>query len=131
MKVLLAEDSPTTRMLQRRLLEKVGFADIVEAEDGREALEAFRTEQFDLVLSDWRMPHVDGLELLKAVRLLDPVVPFVMVTTESQRAPMVEAIRSGVTDYVIKPLTLEVITQKVEKWVTSPVPVPCIESRTT
>lgn len=117
MKVLLVDDSGTMRTIQRRCLNKLGIEDITEAEDGRRALELFQQASFDIVLSDWNMPVMDGLSLLIEIRKLNPSVPVVMITTEAERTRVVTAIQAGVSDYLVKPFTPDALKEKLEKWV--------------
>lgn len=119
MKVLLVDDSGTMRTIQRRCLNKLGIEDVVEAEDGQQALEAFEMGTFDIVLSDWNMPKMDGLALLKEIRQRNKDIPVVMITTESERARVVTAIQAGCSDYLVKPFTPDGLKEKLEKWVTT------------
>jgi two-component system chemotaxis response regulator CheY len=119
MKVLLADDSGTMRTIQKRCLNKLGIEDIVDAEDGRQALDLFLKIKFDVVLSDWNMPNMDGLTLLKEIRQRDKQVPVIMITTEAERARVVMAIQAGVSDYLVKPFTPDGLNEKLQKWVTT------------
>lgn len=121
MKVLLVDDSGTMRTIQRRCLNKLGIDDVVEAEDGRQALEFFEQQTFDIILSDWNMPNMDGLTLLKEIRQRNKDIPVVMITTEAERARVVTAIQAGCSDYLVKPFTPDGLKEKLEKWVTSSV----------
>lgn len=118
MKVLLVDDSGTMRTIQRRCLNKLGVEDVTEAEDGRHALEFFERAAFDVVLSDWNMPNMDGLSLLKEIRQRNKDVPVIMITTEAERARVVMAIQAGVSDYLVKPFTPDALKEKLERWVT-------------
>ncbi len=118
MRVLLVDDSGTMRTIQKRCLSKLGIEDVVEAEDGVQALQFFGAGQFDIVLTDWNMPNMDGLTLLKELRVLNREIPIIMITTEAERARVVLAIQSGVSDYLVKPFTPEGLKEKLEKWVT-------------
>ena len=118
MKVLLVDDSGTMRTIEKRCLNKLGIEDIIEAEDGRQALEFFIAGQFEVVLTDWNMPNMDGLELLKEIRQLNQDIPVIMITTESERARVVTAIQAGCSDYLVKPFTPDGLRDKLEKWVT-------------
>ncbi len=120
MKVLLVDDSGTMRTIQKRCLNKLGITDddVVEAEDGRQALEFFEKQPFDVVLSDWNMPNMNGLELLKEIRQRNKDIPIIMITTEAERSRVVTAIQSGVSDYLVKPFTPDGLKEKLEKWVT-------------
>ncbi|MEM1060798.1 MAG: response regulator [Planctomycetota bacterium] len=116
MKVLLADDSGTMRTIQHRCLNKLGVEDVVEAEDGRDALTKFEQHQFDVVLSDWNMPNMDGLGLLKEIRTRNKDIPVIMITTEAERSRVVTAIQNGVSDYLVKPFTPDGLREKLEKW---------------
>jgi two-component system, chemotaxis family, chemotaxis protein CheY len=119
MKLLLVDDSGTMRTIQKRVLLGLGVpeASIVEAGNGQAALDAFAAGGFDLVLTDWNMPVMDGLTLLKEIRQRDTAIPVVMVTTESERDRVVTAIQAGVSDYLVKPFTPDQLKEKLEKWV--------------
>jgi len=120
MKVLLVDDSGTMRTIQKRCLGKLGIAeeDIVDAEDGQVALQLFEKQAFDVVLSDWNMPNMDGLTLLKEIRKRNQQIPVIMITTEAERARVVTAIQAGCSDYLVKPFTPDGLKEKLEKWVT-------------
>lgn len=120
MKVLLVDDSGTMRTIQKRCLNKLGVEDIVEAEDGKQALAAFEAGTFDIVLSDWNMPVMDGLSLLKEIRTRNTQIPVIMITTEAERTRVMEAIQAGVSDYLVKPFTPDGLKEKLEKWVATP-----------
>jgi two-component system, chemotaxis family, chemotaxis protein CheY len=122
MKVLLVDDSGTMRTIQKRCLNKVGIDDVIEAEDGIQGLDLFKRHTFDVVLSDWNMPNMDGLTLLKHLRQLNTTIPIVMVTTEAERHRVLEAIQAGVSDYLVKPFTQEALKAKLEKWCLSSMP---------
>lgn len=121
MKVLLVDDSNTMRTIQKRCLAKLGVEEVTEAEDGQQALEIFEKQEFDIILSDWNMPNMDGLTLLKEIRQRDKDIPFVMITTESERARVVSAIQAGCSDYLVKPFTPDGLKEKLERWVTTEV----------
>ncbi|MCH9727358.1 MAG: response regulator [Planctomycetes bacterium] len=115
MKVLLVDDSGTMRTIQKRCLSKLGIEDVTEAEDGVQALEIYNSGTFDIVLSDWNMPNMDGLQLLKEIRLLNKEIPIIMITTEAERARVVTAIQAGVSDYLVKPFTPDSLKSKLER----------------
>jgi len=119
MKILLVDDSGTMRTIQRRCLAKLGLDDVVEAEDGVQALQYFEANRFDLVLTDWNMPHMDGLALLIEIRKRSKEVPVIMITTEAERARVVTAIQQGVSDYLVKPFTPDGLKEKLERWACS------------
>jgi two-component system, chemotaxis family, chemotaxis protein CheY len=119
MKILLVDDSGTMRAIQKRCLFKLGVAgdDVVEAKNGQVALEQFRKEAFDIILTDQNMPVMDGLTFVKEVRTTDKDIPIVMVTTESERSRVIVAIEAGVSDYLVKPFTPDDLSAKLRKWV--------------
>lgn len=115
MKFLLVDDSSTMRKIQRRTLEKLGYSEISEAQDGKEALDALAQEVPDLLITDWNMPNMNGLELVKEVRQTNKTLPIIMVTTEAEKSKVVEAIQAGINDYLIKPFTPEALSGKIRK----------------
>ncbi len=122
MKVLLVDDSGKMLTIQRRCLNRLGIEDVVEAEDGRQALEIFESTSFDVILSDWNMPEMDGLEFLKEIRQRNRDIPFIMITTEAERMRVVTAIQAGCSDYLVKPFTPDILRGKLEKWIPSATP---------
>jgi two-component system, chemotaxis family, chemotaxis protein CheY len=117
MRVLLADDSGTMRTIIRRSLESLGVTGAVEAADGLQAVELFKSgDGFDLVLTDWNMPGKNGLEVAREIRALDQNVPIVMVTTEAEKSRVLEAIQAGVTDYLVKPFTTEMLRKKLDRF---------------
>jgi len=115
MKVLLVDDSRTIRNIQKNVLAQMGHTDILEAGDGVEALKVLESETPDLVLVDWNMPNMDGLTLVARIREKDKTLPLIMVTTEAEKGRVVEAIKAGVNNYLIKPFTGEVLSGKIEQ----------------
>jgi two-component system chemotaxis response regulator CheY len=117
MKILIVDDFITMRRIIKGSLKKIGFNNIIEAEDGNMALSEMKKDKIDLVISDWNMPHMTGLELLKAIRKDQALkdVPFIMVTAEGQRENVLHAVQEGVNNYVIKPFTPEVLAEKIKK----------------
>jgi two-component system chemotaxis response regulator CheY len=117
MKVLIVDDFATMRRILRNILKQIGFTNISEAEDGKIALTELRNKKFDLILCDWNMPEMSGLELLDKMKSDDGLkeIPFVMVTTEAQKDNIPEAIKAGVNSYVVKPFTAETIEGKLKK----------------
>jgi len=114
-RVLVADDSSTMRKIIIRSLQAVGIPGATEAADGNEAVSLFKPGEFDLVLTDWNMPGKTGLEVVQAIRTLDPKVPIIMVTTEAEKARVMAAIQAGVSDYLIKPFTADTLREKLEK----------------
>jgi two-component system chemotaxis response regulator CheY len=117
MKVLIVDDFATMRKIVRNILKQIGFTNIAEADDGNTGLKALQKEKFDLVLCDWNMPEMPGIDLLRAVRSDDALkdIPFVMVTAEAQKDNIVEAVKEGVSNYIIKPFTADTVHEKLKK----------------
>jgi two-component system chemotaxis response regulator CheY len=113
---LVVDDSKTVRMILTRLLKEVGFRSVAQAGDGREALDHLRDSPPELVLVDWNMPVMSGLEFLvemRSHRLYDNIA-VVMVTTESEMPQVVQALEAGANEYVMKPFTKDVIQEKLQ-----------------
>lgn len=119
MKLLLVDDSGTMRTIQKRCLIKLGIAegDIAEADNGQTALQQFEADQLDVVITDWNMPVMDGLTLLKEIRKRNTDIPVIMITTEAERVRVVTAIEAGVSDYLVKPFTPDDLKEKLTKWI--------------
>jgi two-component system, chemotaxis family, chemotaxis protein CheY len=114
-KALIADDSATMRKILIRSLNACGLAEVVEAADGVEALQLFGEQSFDLVLTEWNMPGKSGLDLIQEIRASGAKVPIIMITTEAEKSRVVEVIKAGVSEYVIKPFTAEMLRGKIEK----------------
>ncbi len=115
MRVLVADDSSTMRKIIIRSLLAVGCPGATEAADGNEAVAMFKPGEFDLVLTEWKMPGKSGLEVVQAIRAMDAKVPIIMVTTEAEKARVMQAIEAGVSDYLVKPFTADTLREKLEK----------------
>ncbi len=117
MKVLIVDDFATMRKILRNILKQVGFTNISEADDGKTALKVLKKEKFDLILCDWNMPEMPGIDLLNTIRSDDELkgTPFVMVTAEAQKENIVEAVKAGVSSYIVKPFTAEIVNEKLNK----------------
>ena len=117
MKVLIVDDFATMRRILRNILKQIGFTNISEADDGNTALKALKKEKFDLILCDWNMPEMPGIDLLKTLKADEQLkdIPFVMVTAEAQKDNIIEAVKEGVSNYIIKPFTAETINEKLNK----------------
>ena len=120
MKILLVDDSRTMRNIQKKILEAIGGVEFAEAADGVEALAVLATAAFDLALVDWNMPNMDGLTLVKKIRETNKTMLMVMVTTEAEKTRVVEALKAGVNNYVVKPFTPEGLTEKVQQTLAKP-----------
>ncbi|HLC26147.1 MAG TPA: chemotaxis response regulator CheY [bacterium] len=119
-KILIVDDFSTMRRIVKNLLRQLGFNNIQEADDGTTALEQLKTDPVDLIISDWNMPKMTGLDLLKAIRGDDKLkkIPVLMVTAEARKENIVEAVQAGVNNYIVKPFTAETLKEKMEKVLT-------------
>lgn len=115
MKILLVEDSRTMRNIQRGILAQMGHNDVEEAADGLDALSRIADLKPDLLIVDWNMPNMDGLTLVRRLRATGNRVPIIMVTTEADKARVVQAIKAGVDNYVVKPFTPDVLNQRIQE----------------
>ena len=117
MAVLLVDDFATMRRILKNILTQIGFSNIYEADDGKSALKLLKNQKIDLIMCDWNMPIMNGLDLLNVVRGDDALkeIPFVMVTAEAQKENIIQAVQAGVNNYIVKPFTTETITQKLRK----------------
>ncbi|MBU0969767.1 MAG: response regulator [Proteobacteria bacterium] len=116
-KVLIVDDFATMRRILKNILKQLGFKNLVEADDGTTAWDILENQAIDLIISDWNMPKMTGLELLKKVRADSRYArkPFLMVTAEAQKQNVIEAVQAGVSNYVVKPFTAEAISDKLAK----------------
>ncbi len=116
MKIMVVDDFATMRRILKNILKQLGFKDIIEADDGSTALEELKKNNIDLIISDWNMPKMSGIDFLKEVRSNSDFkdIPFLMVTAEAQKNNVVEAVKAGVSNYVVKPFTAEQISDKLE-----------------
>jgi two-component system chemotaxis response regulator CheY len=114
---LVVDDYSTMRRIVKNLLHDLGYPNVGEADDGNTALPMLRTGKYDFLITDWNMPGMQGLDLLKAVRADESLksLPVLMLTAESKREQIVEAAQAGVNGYVIKPFTAEVLKAKLDK----------------
>jgi two-component system chemotaxis response regulator CheY len=113
MKFLIVDDSSTMRRIIKNSLKNIGFEDILEAANGREALKVYA--DVDIILTDWNMPEMDGLEFVKTVQVNNnKSIPILMVTTRTAKVDIVEALKNGVNNYIVKPFTTEILKEKVE-----------------
>jgi two-component system chemotaxis response regulator CheY len=115
MKILLVDDSKTMRNIQKSILTQLGYTELEEACDGQDALSKVGAFAPQLLLVDWNMPNMDGLTFVKEFRKNDKTTPIIMVTTESERSRVVEAIKAGVNNYVVKPFTPDVLSQRINE----------------
>ena len=117
MKILVVDDFSTMRRIIKNLLRDLGFTNTQEADDGVTALPMLQSGNFDFLVTDWNMPGMTGLDLLKAVRNDANLVslPVLMVTAESKREQIIEAAQAGVNGYVVKPFTAATLKEKIDK----------------
>ncbi len=118
MKILLVDDSKTMRSIQKSVLSQLGFTQIEEACDGQDAMSKVGAFQPDLMLVDWNMPIMDGITFVRNVRQNDKTTPIIMVTTESEKSRVIEAIKAGVNNYVVKPFTPDSLSQRITETLT-------------
>lgn len=117
MKILVVDDFSTMRRIIKNLLKDLGFSNIQEADDGNTALPMLQQGDFDFVVTDWNMPGMQGIDLLRAIRTDDSLkhLPVLMVTAEAKKEQIVAAAQAGVNGYVVKPFTAATLKEKLEK----------------
>ena len=116
-KFLIVDDMSTMRKIIRTILNQLGYTNIDEAENGKEALSKLRSGNYDFVLLDWNMPELDGFETPKQIRADDKLkhLPVMMVTAEAKKENVLAAVQAGANNYVVKPFTPETLKEKIEK----------------
>jgi len=117
MRILVVDDFSTMRRIIKNILRQLGFNNILEADDGSTAWETLNKDKIDFVISDWNMPKMPGIELLRKVRGSEEFanLPFLMVTAEAQQENIIEAVQAKVSNYIVKPFTAETLGQKIDK----------------
>ncbi|QLI80382.1 MULTISPECIES: chemotaxis response regulator CheY [Chitinibacter] len=117
MRFLVVDDFSTMRRIVRNLLKELGFTNVDEAEDGQVALHKLKNGQFEFVVTDWNMPNMTGIELLKAIRADAQLkhLPVLMVTAEAKKENIIEAATAGASGYVVKPFTAATLDEKLKK----------------
>jgi two-component system chemotaxis response regulator CheY len=117
MKILVVDDFSTMRRIIKNLLKDLGFTNVQEADDGSTALPMLQQSDFDFVVTDWNMPGMQGIDLLRAIRADDNLkhTPVLMVTAEAKKEQIVAAARAGVNGYVVKPFTAATLKEKLDK----------------
>jgi two-component system chemotaxis response regulator CheY len=116
--ILIVDDFPTMRKIVKSVLKQLGYQNVAEAEDGQIALNMLKNNpSIEFVVSDWNMPNMTGIELLKAVRADAKLkhLPFLMVTAEADKDNIVEAVKSGVNNYIVKPFNAATMKEKIDK----------------
>lgn len=124
MKILVVDDSRTIRNIQKNVLAQLGHTDVIEAEDGVKALTMFAEQKVDLMLVDWNMPNMDGITLVRKIRESNRSVPIIMCTTEAEKSRVLEAVKAGVNNYVVKPFTVESLGEKIAQTIAKKVAAP-------
>jgi two-component system chemotaxis response regulator CheY len=117
MSILVVDDFATMRRIVKNILKQLGYENIHEADDGASAVEVLKKEKIQFIISDWNMPQMSGIELLKTVRATEEWkdLPFLMVTAEGQKENVIEAVKNKVNNYIVKPFTPEVLMEKISK----------------
>jgi two-component system chemotaxis response regulator CheY len=117
MKFLVVDDFSTMRRIVRNLLKELGYSNIEEAEDGLDAMQKLNGGNFDFVISDWNMPNMDGLQLLRSIRASSQLkkLPVLMVTAEAKKENIIAAAEAGASGYVVKPFTAATLDEKLKK----------------
>lgn len=114
--ILVVDDSSTMRRIMKMTLKKCGFVNTEEAENGALGLQKAQTKQFDCIISDWNMPEMTGVEMVRELRKLPNYakIPIMMVTTEGGKDAVVEALTAGVSSFIVKPFTADVLRKKMD-----------------
>lgn len=117
MRVLIVDDFSTMRRIVRNILRQIGLNNVVEADDGTTAWDVLNRDKIDFIVSDWNMPKMTGIELLRKVRSSEQFadIPFLMVTAEAQQENIIEAVQAKVSNYIVKPFTADTMKQKIDK----------------
>ncbi|MCP4354191.1 MAG: response regulator [Proteobacteria bacterium] len=117
MRILVVDDFQTMRRIVINLLKQLGFSNVTEAGDGKEGLEKVKSDEIELVISDWNMPNMTGIEFLRELRADDKykTLPFIMVTAEGKKENVITAVHAGVSNYVVKPFNAATLKEKLIK----------------
>ncbi len=117
MRILVVDDAQTMRRIIVNLLRQLGFTNMTESDDGTTAWEKLNSEHIDLIISDWNMPKMTGIDLLKKVRESEKykITPFIMVTAEGKRENVIAAVQAGVSNYIVKPFNAATLKEKMTK----------------
>ena len=117
-RVLVAEDNPNLRTVLVNIIKKIGYSTVMQVEDGRSAWQAIELGKVDLVLSDWAMPEMDGIEILRKMRASKPPIkniPFLMITAADTKTAIITAGKEGVDAYIIKPFSVKTVAEKIQE----------------
>lgn len=118
MKILIVDDMVTMRRIVKNVLKQLGFSNIDEAENGQDGLQKLKSSKYDFVVSDWNMPVMTGIDMLRAIRADEQLkaIPVLMVTAEAQQKNLVEAVQAGVSNYIVKPFTAETMQENSQRY---------------
>jgi len=117
MHVLALDDSKTMLRIIQNTLKRIGIEDISTAENGKEGIEKYQERKPDLILTDWNMPEMNGLEFVKWIRSRDEETPIIMITTEGGKREVITALKAGVNNYIVKPFTPQVLKEKLSLFI--------------
>jgi len=112
--VLIVDDSKTMLRIIKNTLIRIGVKNIDSAENGEEAFKLFKDKDYDIVLTDWNMPVMNGYQLVLAIRKINQNIPIVMITTEGGKAEVIKALKAGVNNYIVKPFTPQILKEKLQ-----------------
>jgi len=117
MKILIVDDFSTMRRIIRNILKQLEFTNVEEAEDGDVAFEKLKEADYDLLITDWNMPNMSGLDLLKEIRANEKLedLKILLVSAEAEKENIIQAVQAGANEYVVKPFTADVLGQKINK----------------
>lgn len=117
MNFLVVDDSSTMRRIVCNTLNSIGYTNVTLAEDGVDALEKMKEQQFDAIMTDWNMPRMNGLELVRTARAMEAYkyIPIIMITTEGGKREVITAIKEGVNNYIVKPFTSRILKEKLKE----------------
>jgi len=113
MKILVVDDSSTMLRIITNTLKRLNISDIDTALNGVEAWEKYNQDKYDIVMTDWNMPEMNGYELVKKIRAVDEETPIIMITTEGGKKEVIKALKAGVNNYIVKPFTPQVLKEKL------------------
>ena len=116
MKFLVVDDSPTMRRIVCNALRDIGYSEVVEAEDGQDALDKIDAHSFEFIITDWNMPNMNGLDLTKSIRDHDQIgeIPILMITTRGMQEDVIAAMQARVNNYIVKPFTAKILREKID-----------------
>ena len=117
MKILIVDDFSTMRRIIRNILKQLEFINVEEAEDGSVAFEKLKEADYDLLITDWNMPNMSGLDLLKEIRANEKLedLKILLVSAEAEKENIIQAAQAGANEYVVKPFTADILGQKINK----------------